>query len=138
MSEYLQHPLMSLQFDVRRAPVWSFQSLDRLTKNDLYFRHQTSKRKANPTACPAESSSGVARNIKRKVDVAGISESRNHEDDGKEDNYAMLFGRVDPKHIPESGAWWETRQTDLMAISDDHEMGLMTGMVTITQNDFIA
>ena len=47
----------------------------------------------------------------------------------------MLFGRVDPKNIPESGAWWKARQTELMAISDDHEMGLMTGMVTITQND---
>ena len=27
------------------------------------------------------------------------------------------------------------QQTELMAISDDHEMGLMTEMVTITQND---
>ena len=53
----------------------------------------------------------------------------------KQDNYDLLFGRVDPNHIPESGGWWKARQTELMAISDDHELGLMTGMVTVTQND---
>ena len=51
------------------------------------------------------------------------------------DAYAMLFGRVDPKHIPESGSWWKARQTELMAVSDDHELGQMTSMVTVTQND---
>ena len=35
MTEYLQHRLMSLQHDFRRSPVWSFQSLYRLIKNDL-------------------------------------------------------------------------------------------------------
>ena len=40
MQAYLQQRLMSLQHDFRRSPVWSFQSLDRLIKNDLYFRHQ--------------------------------------------------------------------------------------------------
>ena len=36
---------------------------------------------------------------------------------------------------PESGSWWKARQTELMSISDDHEYGLMTSMVTSTQND---
>ena len=44
-------------------------------------------------------------------------------------------GRVDPKHIPEGGSWWKARQTELMAVSDDHELGQMTSMVAITQND---
>ena len=37
MSEYLKNRLLSLQHDFRRSTVWSFQSLDRLIKNDLYF-----------------------------------------------------------------------------------------------------
>ena len=45
------------------------------------------------------------------------------------------FGRVDPRHIPESGSWWKTRPTELMGVSDDHELGQMTSMVTVTQND---
>ena len=51
------------------------------------------------------------------------------------DGYAMLFGRVDPRHIPESGSWWKTLQTKLMGVSDDHELGQMTSMVAMTQND---
>ena len=51
------------------------------------------------------------------------------------DAYAMLFGRVDPRHIPESGPWRKTRQAELMGVSDDHELGQMTSMVTVTQND---
>ena len=47
----------------------------------------------------------------------------------------MLFGRVDPTHIPENGSWWKTRQTELMAVSDDHKFGQMTSMVVVTQND---
>ena len=43
MQAYLQQRLMSLQHDFRRSPVWSFQSLDRLIKNDMYFRHQKRK-----------------------------------------------------------------------------------------------
>ena len=53
----------------------------------------------------------------------------------RKDNYAELFGRVDPRHIPESSSWWKGRQTELMSISDEHEYGLMTSMVTTTQND---
>ena len=53
----------------------------------------------------------------------------------KRDGYAMLFGRVDPRHIPESGSWWKTRQTEVMVVSDDRELGQMTSMVTVTQKD---
>ena len=135
-TEYLQHRLMSLQHDFRRSPVWSFQSLDRLIKNDLYFRHQGRLRKTNRTACPAGSDVGRPTTGKRTASAAGISDSAARSEDGvKQDNYDMLFGRVDPKHIPESCGWWKARQTELMAISDDHELGLMTGMVTVTQND---
>ena len=42
MSEYLKNRLFSLQHDFRRSTVWSFQSLDRLIKNDLYFNQPSS------------------------------------------------------------------------------------------------
>ena len=101
----------------------------------LYFPHHGQLRKKNSTACPASSESALPRATKRTASVAGMSDLAASSDGSKQDNYEMLFGRVDPKHIPESGGWWKTRQTELMAISDDHELGLMTGMVAITQND---
>ena len=72
---------------------------------------------------------------KRTASAAGLDDPAAHAEGPKRDKYDMLFGRVDPRHIPESGGWWKRQQTELMAISDDHEMGLMTEMVTITQND---
>ena len=53
----------------------------------------------------------------------------------KQDNYEMLLGRVGPKYIPEGGGWWKNQQTELVAISADHEMGLTHEIVTVTQND---
>ena len=135
MQEYLQHRLMSLQHDFRQSPVWSFWSLDRLIKNDLYFKHQRNLRTANPTASPDGSASTMAGNRKRTASAACLDDPNAPADGVKQDNYDMLFGRVDPRHIPESGGWWKQQQTELMAISDDHEMGLVTSMVTVTQND---
>ena len=51
------------------------------------------------------------------------------------DQYAELFGRIDPRHIPESVSWFHGQQKNLMAISVDHELGLPTSMVTMAQND---
>ena len=110
--------------DFGRSTVWSFQFLDRLIKNDLYFRHQARGRQqsaaaaASATPDPA-AASGVARGTKRPA----------------RDMYAEHFGRVDPRHIPESGSWWKARQTEVTAVGDDHELGQMTHMVTVTQND---
>ena len=58
MSEYLKNRLLSLQHDFRRSTVWSFQSLDRLIKNDLYFRHQArhSRQAQMPAAAVASAS----------------------------------------------------------------------------------
>ena len=109
MYECVQHRLMSLQYDFRRSPVWSFQLLDRLIKNNMYFRHQASGRKANPTVCLAESASVAARGLKRTVGIVGLSDPNAREDIGQHDNYDMLFGRVDPRRNPESGAWWKGR-----------------------------
>ena len=135
MQEYGQHRLMSLQHDFRQSPVWSFWFLDRLIKDDLYFRNQRNLRRANPTASPDGSAPTMDGRRKRAASAASLDEPNVVSDSVKQDKYEMLFGRVDPRHIPESGGWWKQQQTELMAISDDHEMGLMTSMVTVTQND---
>ena len=46
-----------------------------------------------------------------------------------------IFGNTVPARIPESSAWWDRERKNLYAITEDHEKGMMTGMVTLTQND---
>ena len=70
MQEYLQHRLMSLQHDFRQSPVWSFWSLDRLIKNDLYFKHQRDLRRRSSTASPDGPSSTVNQHRKRTATAA--------------------------------------------------------------------
>ena len=148
MSEYLKNRLLSLQHDFRRSAVWSFQSLDRLIKNDLYFRHQArhSRQAQMPAAAvasasclnPSEAGGTAAAAATRKRPAPGQEPLGAGSEDTpprERDAYAMLFGRVDPRHIPESGSWWKGRQNELVSVSDDHEHGQMTSMVTVTQND---
>ena len=68
---------------------------------------------------------------KRAASAAGLDDPSVQTEGAKQDNYEMLYGRVDPRHTPESGGWWKSQQTELMAISDDHEIGLVTEMVTL-------
>ena len=51
------------------------------------------------------------------------------------DPVTRLFGTAMPSDIPESTAWWQRQTRDLLAASDDAEMGLMQVMVTLTAND---
>jgi hypothetical protein len=104
---------LSLDAAFRHSPVWAFWMLERLIKNDLYFREKGRRERRGSGAQPE-----TAAEVPLQPDA-----------------YARLFGRVDPRHIPESTAWWHSRQAELLAISDEHELGMMTGMVTTTQND---
>ena len=118
MSEYLKNRLLSLQHDFRRSAVWSFQSLDRLIKNDLYFRHQARHRCQAEIPVAAEASASHL-NPSGASGTAAAAASRKRPAPGQEplgagsedtlprerDAYAMLFGRVDPRHKPESGSW---------------------------------
>ncbi len=143
MAEYQKNRLLSLQHDFRRSPVWSFFQLDRLIKNDLYFKERRRRQAGHAKAeadqsVPKEGETGGGRSRKRTGEDAGLGDSSTANDKAaveRQDNYAKLFGRVDPRHIPESSGWWRQQQSQLMAISADHENGLMTGMVTMTQND---
>ena len=117
LQKYCRSLLCSLDHSFRRSPVWMFFQLDRMIKNDLYFRERGRKRAAQALEAGDPAS----------VDAAGHS--------GVRDPHAELFGRVDPRHIPESASWFHGQQKDLMALSADHELGLPTAMVTLTQND---
>ena len=77
----------------------------------------------------------MSRGQKRTATEAALPPDAREDEEFVRDRYAELFGRTEPRHIPEISAWWKSKQSELMAISDDHELGLMTGMVTITQND---
>ena len=127
--------LLSIESGFRKDPVWSFWMLDRVIKNDLYFRQlkrcgtldNADKQDANKTTTQTNPDPLKARGHKRKIDEV--------EGEGSQDVYGKLFGRVDDRSIPESAAWWRSRQAELMAISAAHEKGSFTGMVTLTQND---
>ena len=65
-----------------------------------------------PTASPTASLDGVASvtggSRKRAASAAGLDDLSVQTEGAKQDNYEMLFGRVDPRHVPESGGWWKT------------------------------
>ena len=50
---------------------------------------------------------------------------------------AMHFGTAVPKNVPESSAWWKQHQKDLFAITDEAEEGLMSCMVTRSNDNSI-
>ena len=110
MQDYLQRRLMSLQHDFRQSPVWSFWYLDRLFKNDLYFRNPKNLRKRNPTTIPDGSDVVMVLNRKRAASAAGLDDPSARSEDSKQDNYEMLVGSVGLRRRPESGGWWKSQQ----------------------------
>ena len=139
MQQYAKNRLLLLESGFRKSPVWSFWFLERMIKNDLFFREKTRKKRCQGVSHTPTTDAGQSHGTeavpdsgkKRKAAEAGMAE----EPEMRKDNIAELFGRTDTRHIPESSAWWKQRQVELMSISDDHEYGLMTSMVTTTQND---
>ena len=53
------------------------------------------------------------------------------------DPIARKYGTAIPKNIPESSAWWKEQSKDLFALTEEHELGMMSSMVTITHNDLV-
>ena len=78
-----------------------------------------------PVSGPAHTPDGPRRGIKRGAADDALCPDR----------HAELFGRIDPRHIPESASWFHGQQKNLMERSADHELVLPTPMVTMTQND---
>ena len=51
------------------------------------------------------------------------------------DAVERLYGTALPASIPETTPWWRRQSKDLMAMSEDAEMGLMQAMLTQSHND---
>ena len=51
------------------------------------------------------------------------------------DPYKKLYGTTIPKNIPESSAWWREQSKDLFAVTEEHELGLMSSMVTTAEGE---
>ena len=130
MQRFAKSRLLSIDHNFRRSPVWSFFMLDRLIKNNLYFDERKRKQRARAragqqagpasavgalsteglqAAGPAVAAAGPAqspsksRGTKRSASDADLPQGPEGELRGR-DVYAELFGRVDPRHIPESAS----------------------------------
>ena len=98
--------LTALEGFFRRSALWGFWMLDRLIKTELFFKERRRRQAGRPSVRPDDP-----------------------------DKMKVLFGTAQPADIPESSAWWQRQQRDLLAMSADEELGLMSAMVTITAND---
>ena len=122
--QHAKNRLLSLEPAFRHSPVWCFLKLELQIKSDLYFKEKGRKEQKRDGGGAVMSLTDAD-----TVPVEGDPAAK------RPDVYAELFGRVEPRDIPESREWWKARTTELMRITDDHELQLPTGMVTITQND---
>ena len=98
--------LSALDSFFRRSALWGFWFLDRLIKTELFFKEKRRRQAGRPSAAADEP-----------------------------DALKKLFGVAQPADIPESTAWWQRQQRDLLAMCAEEELGLMHTMVTITAND---
>ena len=102
-----------------------------MIKRNLFFDNLRRKEKTQSAIAvqseadksTTDCNSAAQRGVQRTAEQAAAQENA---------FYSRNYGRVEPNRIPESGAWWRTRQAELMALSDDSERGMMTGMITST------
>ena len=88
--------------------MWAFWKLDWLIKHELFNLHY------------------------RKSQQHGAAASSQEQEP---DPYKRKYGTAIPKNIPESSAWWKEQAKDLLALTEEHELGMMSCMVTQTHND---
>ena len=94
----------------RRCAMWAFWKLDWLIKHELFNLHYRKTRQHSATASSQ---------------------------DQEPDPYKRNFGTAIPKNIPESSAWWKEQAKDLFALTEEHELGMMSCMLTQTHNDHV-
>ncbi len=153
LQKYTKSRLTSLDRGFRDCTAWQFFNLDRLIKNDLYFRERGRRQRApagrgNAGAEAGEEAPGHGRKRGRGETDNDDGGPGQPQDRGGDKNAAdaarenesekipqSLFGFAEPSHVPESRGWWDRERKNLYAITEDHEKGMMTGMVTLTQND---
>ena len=104
---HARNRLTLIQSWFRRSSAWGFWFLTRLHQTELFFKNRRRRESDRNGASPLDSADPITR----------------------------LFGTAMPSDIPESTGWWQRQTRDLLALSDDAEMGLMQAMVTLTAND---
>ena len=60
LQKYCRSLLCSMDHAFRRSPVWTFFQLDRLIKNDLYFRHRARQAQAAQRAATSAAQNDTA------------------------------------------------------------------------------
>ena len=138
LKRYAKSRLCALDNGFRHSSAWQFFNLDRLIKNDLFFKIRGPRPRPSGAGGKEDGPEPKkqARGTKRNRDVMEADDRTADEKDEMVKRIPQyLFGHAEPSHVPESRSWWEKQRRDLYAISEDHENGLMTGMVTLTQND---
>ena len=95
----------------RRCALWAFEKLDWIIKHDLFNANYRATKQRGRGASSQE--------------------------EQKPDSYKQRYGTTVPKNIPESSAWWDQQAKDLFAMTEKHELGMMSCMTTITHNDLV-
>ena len=95
----------------RRWSLWAFEKLDWIIKHDFFNL-----------------------NYRRTQQHGG---GKSWQDQQETDPYTRKYGTIVPKNIPEGSAWWKEQAKDLFALTEEHELGMMSCMVTITHNDLV-
>ena len=95
----------------RRWSLWAFEKLDWIIKHELFNL-----------------------NYRRRQQHGG---GQSWKDQQETDPYTRKYGTIVPKNIPEGSAWWKEQAKDLFALTEEHELGMMSCMVTITHNDLV-
>ena len=145
--------LLDLDDTFRKTPVYPFYQNDRLLKNELFFQERKRRGRAGhnidaaapplggagapaPQAQPGRPAAAPQRGRKRKRGEEEAPPDAGARGDAEGETLPpSLFGRTEPKRVVESRAWWEDQQKSLSAMTEEHELGMMNAMVTITQND---
>ena len=104
---YAKSRLCSIEQFFRRSALWGFWMMDRIIKTQMFWVKR--KREEKKTG---------ARAIATEADAV-----------------ERLYGTVLPASIPETTSWWRRQSKDLLAMSEDAEMGLMQAMLTQSHND---
>ena len=94
LQAHARNRALCLQSHFRRTALWAFWMLDRMIKNDLFSLNSCGRRRDRG---------------------AGVSE--------RQDTFTKNFGSAVPDKIPESSAWWRKQSKNLMAITEEGELG---------------
>jgi len=105
LSHYIRHKLYSLDPWCRETPTWVFWQLDRMIKHQLFFIRRRQLGGAEAA----------------KGECAGKGEAK--------------WDCTNTKAVVDSADWWSGHRHDLLAMTEEHELGPPQAMLTLTHSD---